>query len=266
MTTTFIYELIDPRTNEVRYVGKSNNPIKRLNDHLRNKNHNNQRKKIWVNELKALGIKPIVNIIDEVSKKEWEYWEILWIQRYKTWGANLLNIHKGGNEVPNIEEIKKKRVESIKKFWRNHPEKLIEKNKKISEGVKNSTVAKWTPELHEKARKSQKEASKKRKPAGGILWKEKGLKHPQFKEVVYYDHEGNVVKIFNSAEDLTDFFGYRIMARDTCRKIGHNAIKGNIFRFLNPDLTVDHPNTKESVLESVQKMKYKNKYLIKCPL
>lgn len=35
METTFIYSLKDPRTNEIKYVGKSNNPKNRLNRHIR---------------------------------------------------------------------------------------------------------------------------------------------------------------------------------------------------------------------------------------
>lgn len=32
--TTFIYTLSDPRTNEIRYIGKANNISKRLFSHL----------------------------------------------------------------------------------------------------------------------------------------------------------------------------------------------------------------------------------------
>ena len=50
--TTKIYTLTDPITNQVRYVGKSNNPLKRYYKHLNEslkstKTHKNN----WINKL-----------------------------------------------------------------------------------------------------------------------------------------------------------------------------------------------------------------------
>ena len=46
---TFIYALIDPRTNEIRYVGKSNMPNIRYKAHIRNRKQNNTHKNNWIN-------------------------------------------------------------------------------------------------------------------------------------------------------------------------------------------------------------------------
>lgn len=95
MKTTFIYGLSDPRTDKVRYIGKSNNPKKRYNRHLSLKgiSHKNS----WISQLKSEGYLPTLEIIDEVSKREWQYWERFWIHQFECWGFNLTNMTKGGD-------------------------------------------------------------------------------------------------------------------------------------------------------------------------
>lgn len=51
-----------------------------------------------------MGLKPIIEIIDEVPVSEWEFWEIYWISQFKTWGFDLTNGTEGGDCV--INEIK----------------------------------------------------------------------------------------------------------------------------------------------------------------
>jgi len=86
--TTFIYTLEFPVGN-IRYVGKSNNPNKRLKNHIkeakmRNKNHKDK----WINSLSEA---PIVKVIEEVSVMNWEIKEKYWIKYYKDNGYNLVN-------------------------------------------------------------------------------------------------------------------------------------------------------------------------------
>jgi hypothetical protein len=54
--TTFIYILVDPRNDHVRYVGKSNNPIGRYSSHIacRYKTHSRN----WIKSLLNVGQKP----------------------------------------------------------------------------------------------------------------------------------------------------------------------------------------------------------------
>lgn len=42
------------------------------------------------------GLKPKVEIIDEVSNIECEYWEKFWIELFSNWGFNLVNGAIGG--------------------------------------------------------------------------------------------------------------------------------------------------------------------------
>ena len=47
---TFIYALIDPRNNFKIYIGKSNNPSKRLKEHL-SRTRTKTKKNDWLNKL-----------------------------------------------------------------------------------------------------------------------------------------------------------------------------------------------------------------------
>lgn len=95
---TYIYILQDPRNNLVKYVGKSNNPRRRYTSHLvytpKNKSHCHR----WIQSLKKKGLKPIMTVIDEITG-DWEWLEQYWIEQFKHWGFNLVNLTVGGEGV-----------------------------------------------------------------------------------------------------------------------------------------------------------------------
>lgn len=95
METTFIYALCDPRTFEVRYIGKANNPYKRYCQHLID--NKKSYKTNWIKQLLKEGFIPIQQILEECNRNEWEEKEINWIDFYKNKiGCNLTNITEGG--------------------------------------------------------------------------------------------------------------------------------------------------------------------------
>lgn len=97
METAYIYTLSDPRTNEVRYVGKTNNPEKRRKAHGVLSREIKSKKKNWVKQLKKLNLRPVFEIIDEVPQSEWQKWERYWIQQFIVWGFKLTNHTAGGD-------------------------------------------------------------------------------------------------------------------------------------------------------------------------
>ncbi len=100
MKTVIIYILIDPETNEVRYVGKTTNLKKRLNRHLNeSKKSTSSHKKAWIKGLLKKGLEPQIQIIDEVKGDEWRFWEKYWIEQMKSWEFNLTNETDGGDGV-----------------------------------------------------------------------------------------------------------------------------------------------------------------------
>jgi len=97
MEMTNIYTLTDPRTNEVRYVGKANNLTQRYRAHLNRARKHQTHKKNWLKQLKKEGLKPIIEIIDVVPVDDWRYWERYWITQMRQWGFNLVNHTDGGD-------------------------------------------------------------------------------------------------------------------------------------------------------------------------
>ena len=93
---TFIYSLSDPNTNEIRYVGKSDNPNLRLIEHIRKCKYSNTHKNTWIRLLLNKNLKPIFEILDTVNINDCGFWENYWIDATKTWGFELTNIAKGG--------------------------------------------------------------------------------------------------------------------------------------------------------------------------
>lgn len=97
MQKTNIYVLIDPRDNKVRYVGKANNVSQRYKAHLNRARKHQIHKANWIKQLKELGLKPIIEVIDVVPVDEWIYWETYWIGQFKAWGFDLINYTNGGD-------------------------------------------------------------------------------------------------------------------------------------------------------------------------
>ena len=93
MKTTCIYTIAD-EFGVIRYVGKSNNPSKRIFGHL--KEGKGTHKYNWLQLIISRGGFPIVEIIDEVPSDDWEQYEIYWISQFRTWGFDLINQSIGG--------------------------------------------------------------------------------------------------------------------------------------------------------------------------
>ncbi len=90
METTFIYMLICPIDNQVKYVGKANNVPHRVKDHMLDLRGVSKEKAEWILELRKAKLKPIVEILDEVSVEDWKYWEAFWMEYFISLGCKLL--------------------------------------------------------------------------------------------------------------------------------------------------------------------------------
>ena len=133
---TYIYTLTDPRNNQVRYVGKSNNPTKRLYCHIgrTEKNH----KYCWLKSLANEGHQPLLDIIDEVPIDEWVFWERYWIAQFRAWGFNLTNLTDGGEGFAsgNLNPAHLSHVKELKS--------KTHKGKTISQAMRDSISEKLT--------------------------------------------------------------------------------------------------------------------------
>jgi hypothetical protein len=97
MLNVFIYALSDPRTNQIRYIGKSNNPYNRYSNHYNSARDKNTHKRNWINNIRKDGLRPELIILDEVPKVNWQYWEKFYISLFKSWGFDLVNYTTGGD-------------------------------------------------------------------------------------------------------------------------------------------------------------------------
>lgn len=71
----YIYKLIDPITNEIRYIGQTDNIKRRYNDHIsssfnENSDCYNTYKARWIRKLKSKDLSPFIEIIEECDNLE----------------------------------------------------------------------------------------------------------------------------------------------------------------------------------------------------
>ena len=95
MKTVKIYKLVDPTSLEVRYVGKTEKTLKhRLSMHITTsiKNKNKTHKEAWITGLSFIGLRPLIELIEEVNFEDWQEKEIYWITQFE----NLTNTCSGG--------------------------------------------------------------------------------------------------------------------------------------------------------------------------
>lgn len=94
-----IYKLIDPRTHEIRYIGRTKHTlIKRLYEHCTVRNlKSNTHKNNWIKQLISLNLRPIIEVIETVDLTQVYIREIYWIKCYKEARHNLINTSDGGD-------------------------------------------------------------------------------------------------------------------------------------------------------------------------
>jgi group I intron endonuclease len=92
----YIYALLDPKTNECKYVGVTENPKRRSQGHYSYANKGTDAKSLWVRQLKDISLRPGFIILEETPAEEKFDAEHWWVSYLKTLGAKLLNETLGG--------------------------------------------------------------------------------------------------------------------------------------------------------------------------
>lgn len=95
MKTTYIYALLDPRTNEIKYVGKSDYPKARYKTHC--KRTDNKHLMNWIKQLKRENLQPSLMTLEECDNSIWQERERYWIKYYREQGCKLTNLTDGGD-------------------------------------------------------------------------------------------------------------------------------------------------------------------------
>jgi hypothetical protein len=117
----YIYELIDPRNNEIRYVGKTNNPKHRYSHHIYCSKHNKRTSHCvsWIKSLLKENLEPIQITKEEFdSEKECLDREVQLISEYRKKGIRLTNLTDGGEGQSGrvMSEETKRKISETKKL------------------------------------------------------------------------------------------------------------------------------------------------------
>jgi hypothetical protein len=94
-----IYGMVDPRTNELRYVGKTGKKFLswRMASHLHDARRGMKKYVCnWLRELLDEHLRPEIFVIEEVGDSDWEEAERFWIAYFRSIGAKLTNTAGGG--------------------------------------------------------------------------------------------------------------------------------------------------------------------------
>jgi group I intron endonuclease len=265
-STTFIYTLSDIN-GDIRYIGKSNTPRKRLYSHVKECKTSNKSHKInWIKSLLSKGESPIIEVLDEVVEEEWEFWEQYWIAQFRQWGFNLTNISIGGTNNNYKRTIETKQKMRKSKLGTKLPE---EQKKKISHSLKikykedpnyNKSSEKIhiinNEELYEKYIienlslnkcasffKISKATVFRNLKEYGIskskeVWEKQLSTNPK-KVVLQYDLVGKLVKEWNCLVDISKELGFnKSNIANCCRGIGV-SVSGYIWRYKDNFIEVD---------------------------
>lgn len=136
----FIYGLIDPRDRALRYIGKSNNPKKRLHRHLIDARLARYHRECWLKGLLDAGLRPELIILEECPQDIWKEREQYWIAHYRERGADLVNRTDGGDTNPVLSPEVKARVAEIISRTHKGKKKSPEHCRNISAGLKGQII------------------------------------------------------------------------------------------------------------------------------
>lgn len=90
----YIYALIDPDTDIIRYIGATMTPRQRKCSHKHEKVYNKDKIK-WYADLATQGKEPVFKILKECME-DWKRWEQIFIDQENNSGNILLNKQRGG--------------------------------------------------------------------------------------------------------------------------------------------------------------------------
>ncbi len=166
MRRIFIYGLFDPRTHELRYIGKTKKKLsERLKEHIRSaKRYQHSPRGRWIKGLLDEGITPLIEALEEVLDDEWEEAEKRHIAEAREKGVILTNLAEGGqghHDYVFTEEHRRKIGEAHKGnkhgLGYRHTEEHKEKVSKRMEGEGNPNYGKtFSKEYKENLSKAQK--------------------------------------------------------------------------------------------------------------
>lgn len=224
----YIYKLIDPLTHEIRYVGKTINLDKRLKKHKRDalseggtKYHRNA----WIKSLHFSGYDPIIEVIEEVTLDNWQYWERYYIKKFRDKGYPLTNMADGG--------------EGYITKGKDHPSYGKHRSKETCELIRKKAKERWDNGEYDNIRnktleeKWGKEAAKRHHNRMVLYNKNKivsketrdKISKNHSKSILLLNDEGDIVYRFPSAVIAAKELGCGNSNVSNCRRFGQKLLK-----------------------------------------
>lgn len=105
----YIYALVDPRTNCIRYIGKTSNIEARFSKHKTSAKYCRTYKEKWINSLQNINLQPKIKILICTFESLLNTLEIELIKHYKQF-CKLVNSTEGGDGTrkPQTEKVKER--------------------------------------------------------------------------------------------------------------------------------------------------------------
>jgi len=234
MIKIYIYSLTDPISNDIKYIGKSNNPKVRYYNHLYDAKRDIKTKKTnWIRKLIKSNEKPILDIIEVCNSDNWEEREIYWIDKIKP----KCNQRKGGGGTPkNNSEYIKKISNSVLQY--DIDGNFIKEYKSLNEASRESGIP--TPNISKNCNGILKHAGfyiwkfRDKNPKKINLDKPKSLRIKN-RIVLQYDIDGNLIMEYESIRQSSEKSGIkRTSISNCCFKNNNNnnyTSSGYIWRF-----------------------------------
>lgn len=148
MERFIIYGLFDPRSHELRYIGKSTKGLRRAREHTANwalQSDGETHKVRWLRSLLVLGLTPEIRVLEAVPDGiGLDKAEQNWISEYLP-SSRLTNLTRGGDGLSgHIRSQQTKELDRAagRKRWENpeYRQKVLEKR-----------FSRWTPEVRQRA-------------------------------------------------------------------------------------------------------------------
>jgi len=245
---TYIYTLSHPQTGEIRYVGKTTNLKKRTYQHFNIKickKLGNRHLGNWLLSILNNNLKPKLEVLEECTD-DWIKCEQYWIEQFKHWGFDLLNITKGGEGFghKHSEESRRKMSLAQKGLSKNFSEKTLEEKRKLFKSNANPMKNPLYKQKVIDARKGNNSwVTDSMKENLKIRIQESVKNNTQCgnKAILQYDLDGNFIKEWVSITQINKKLGFcRKVLIDVCKERKISAC-GFVWKYK----TIDYPLTIE---------------------